>query len=75
MLRRDRSDAVGIPLEMVREDLPLMRTVNDRCVALAGVPGLAVACVVYNGRPVGCRRFVPGSGLCLEARNKLLLEE
>jgi Fe-S-cluster containining protein len=75
VLRRDRADAVGIPGEMVRSDLPLMRTVGDRCVALSGVPGVEVACLVYNGRPEACRRFVPGSALCLEARRKLLGEE
>lgn len=71
VLRRDRSDAVGIPRTMVREDLPLMRTVGDTCVGLAGVPGVGVGCLVYNVRPVACRKFVRGSPLCLEAIENL----
>jgi Fe-S-cluster containining protein len=70
VLRRDRSDAVGIPVEMVREDLPLMRTVGDRCVALEGVVGVRCGCAVYPVRPEACRGFVPGGVLCLEAREK-----
>lgn len=71
VLRRDRSDAARIPKALVREDLPLMRTVGDRCVALQGVPGAGVACAVYNVRPEACRKFERGSVLCLEAIAKL----
>jgi uncharacterized protein len=72
ILRRDRSDAVGIPPEMVRTDLPLLKTVDSRCVALDGVVGSCVSCKIYENRPEACRRFVPGSLLCLEARKAVL---
>jgi Fe-S-cluster containining protein len=68
VLRRDRADAVGIPADMVREDLPLMRTVGARCVALVGAVGVSCGCSVYADRPEACRKFVPGGVLCLEAR-------
>lgn len=68
VLRRDRSDAGGIPAGWVREDLPLMKTVGARCVALVGVVGLGTACGCYAARPLACRNFAPGSVLCLEAR-------
>lgn len=70
VLRRDRSDAALIPREMVREDLPLLRTCGDRCVALRGIVGQEVACGIYEVRPAACRGFVPGSVLCREAREK-----
>jgi len=70
VLRRDRSDAGGIPREWVRRDLPLMETVGDRCVALRGEVGVAVGCACYDARPSGCRNFVPGGELCREARLK-----
>ena len=71
IFKRDRSDATGIPAEMQRTDYPLMKTENNRCVALEGEVGTAVKCSVYNCRPTACRLFEPGSKLCLEARSKL----
>jgi uncharacterized protein len=68
VLRRDRSDAVGIPQWMLRDDYPLMKTTNSRCVALTGKVGCEVGCSIYNNRPNACRAFVPGSQLCREAR-------
>jgi Fe-S-cluster containining protein len=68
ILRRDRSDAAGIPEEMVRRDYPLMKTSNNRCTALTGSVGLSVGCSIYADRPAACRAFVAGSALCLEAR-------
>ena len=56
---------------MQRFDYPLMKTNNNRCIALEGEVGIAVNCSVYNFRPDACRKFVPGSQLCLEARSKL----
>jgi Fe-S-cluster containining protein len=56
---------------MQRTDYPIMKTENNRCVALEGEVGTAVKCSVYNCRPQACRLFEPGSKLCLEARSKL----
>ena len=70
VLRRDRSDATGIPPEMLRKDFPLMKTVGDRCVGLKGKVGKGVSCKVYEDRPTACQRFEPGSKLCKEARGK-----
>lgn len=53
---------------MQREDYPLMKTVDARCVALRGKVGVRVSCAIYEHRPAACRAFVPGSALCLEAR-------
>jgi hypothetical protein len=72
VLRRDRSDAAGIPPEMVREDYPLLRTVSNRCVALTGEVGVSTGCLIYGARPAACRAFMPGSKLCLEARAAVL---
>jgi uncharacterized protein len=68
VLRRDRSDAVEIPKDMVRLDYPLMKTVQNRCVALEGIVGREVACSIYQNRPRACAQFISGSPLCLEAR-------
>ena len=70
VLRRDRSDATNIPKEMQREDYPLMKTIDGRCVALKGEMGDKVCCKIYNDRPNSCRKFTPGSELCKEARKK-----
>ena len=75
MLRRDRSDAAGIPAEMVRPDLPLLRTIGSRCIALQGTVGACVSCKIYEARPQACRNFQPGSPLCLEARQAQLKGE
>jgi hypothetical protein len=72
VLKRDRSDATNIPSDMIRTDYPLMKTENNRCIALDGKVGESVCCKVYNDRPNSCRRFEPGSDLCKEARRKLL---
>ena len=72
VFKRDRSDAVNIPNEMVRTDYPLMKTENNQCVALDGKVGESVCCKIYNDRPNSCRKFEPGSDLCKEARKKLL---
>jgi len=72
VLRRDRADAVGIPLEMLRTDYPLLRTEGSRCVALKGTVGVKVECGIYAVRPQACQRFEPGSPLCIEAREKVL---
>lgn len=70
VLRKDRSDATGIPKDMLREDYPLMKTTNNRCIALAGTVGKSVRCTVYENRPVSCQKFIAGSTLCKEAREK-----
>jgi len=70
ILKRDRSDATGIPAEMQREDYPLMKTTNNRCIALEGKVGETVCCMVYPNRPKSCQQFVAGSELCKEARRK-----
>lgn len=68
VLRRDRSDARQIPRHLVREDLPLLKTVGNRCIALTGSVGISTGCSIYEARPAACRAFQPGSALCLEAR-------
>jgi Fe-S-cluster containining protein len=68
VLRRDRADAAGIPPELIRDDYPLLKTCNNRCVALSGVVGESVSCTIYENRPQACRQFKAGSALCLEAR-------
>jgi Fe-S-cluster containining protein len=68
ILRKDRSDSVGIPKEMLREDYPLMKTTNGRCVALNGDVGCNVSCSIYQNRPDACMKFAAGSELCKEAR-------
>ncbi|NBZ96788.1 MAG: YkgJ family cysteine cluster protein [Proteobacteria bacterium] len=69
ILRRDRSDASAIEPHLIRSDLPLMKTTDNRCIALTGTVGLSVGCSIYADRPSACRSFKPGSPLCLEARN------
>ena len=71
IFKRDRTDATGIPQEMQRFDYPLMKTENNRCVALEGEVGTSVKCSVYNDRPDACRKFEVGSELCNEARRKV----
>ncbi|CAB4136122.1 Putative zinc- or iron-chelating domain containing protein [uncultured Caudovirales phage] len=68
MLKRDRSDAAGIPANLIRDDYPLLKTCNNRCAALSGVVGESVSCTIYENRPQACRQFKAGSLLCLEAR-------
>jgi Fe-S-cluster containining protein len=52
-------------------DYPLMKTKDNRCIALDGIVGSCVSCKIYFDRPDSCRQFTPNSELCLEARNKL----
>jgi Fe-S-cluster containining protein len=55
---------------MQREDYPLMKTTNNRCIALEGKVGETVCCMVYPNRPKSCQQFVVGSELCKEARKE-----
>jgi Fe-S-cluster containining protein len=73
VLRRDRSDATGIPAAMQRTDYPLLKTQGNRCCALRGTVGQSVSCSIYQDRPRACQQFQPGSPLCLEARKALNL--
>jgi Fe-S-cluster containining protein len=75
IFKRDRLDAEKIPKEMQRGDYPLMKTENNRCVALQGVVGNCVSCSIYLDRPDACRHFRPNSELCLEARKKLNIKK
>lgn len=38
------------------------------CIALEGQPGAKVECGIYSVRPAQCRLFMPGSNMCLTAR-------
>lgn len=71
VLRRDKSDAVNIPSEMIHEKYPLMKTEGNRCVALCGEIGKKVSCSIYRDRPISCQKFEVGSDLCKEARKEL----
>lgn len=75
VLKRDRSDCKKIPQEMQRMDYPLMKTKDNRCIALDGIVGSCVSCKIYFDRPNSCRQFTPNSELCLEARNKLKINQ
>lgn len=70
-MRRDKSDAINIPQEFVRDDYPLLKTIGNRCIALCGTVGKSVSCSIYEHRPQACARFEKGSPLCVEARKKL----
>jgi hypothetical protein len=41
------------------------------CAELAGAPGGACGCRIYEDRPLACRQLEPGSRGCLEARERL----
>jgi Fe-S-cluster containining protein len=45
------------------------------CAAFAGRVGGSCGCSIYEGRPQNCRRFEPGSRLCLEARRACRLPD
>lgn len=75
IFKRDRSDASKIPKEMQREDYPLMKTENNRCIALKGIVGSCVSCSIYFDRPSACRQFTPNSELCIEARKKFNIKK
>ena len=74
ILKKDRSDAINIPPNMVRDDYPLMKTTNGKCIALEGQVGCKVSCTIYENRPNACKSFKAGSDLCKEARSKAGLE-
>lgn len=72
ILKPDRRDAKNIPKDMQRDDYPLMKTIGNRCVALGGKLGEKVSCKIYANRPDACKKFTPGSFLCLKARKALV---
>ena len=43
---------------------------GGQCVALLGLIGMSVTCVIYKDRPSCCRAFAAGSGACQEARRR-----
>ena len=53
---------------MLRQDYPLMKTIQNRCTALTGNVGVSTGCSIYTVRPAACRAFTAGSALCIEAR-------
>lgn len=57
-----------IPKAFVDQGLSRMRSVGERCSALAGQVGLATSCTLYNVRPHVCRACEPGDDACLTAR-------
>jgi hypothetical protein len=57
-----------IPSNLVHDSLGRMRAEGDRCAALAGAIGDAVACTIYEVRPHVCRACQPGDEDCLTAR-------
>lgn len=63
ILKRDRSDARDIPRNMQRDDLPLLKSIGNRCVAYC-----EGKCSIYKFRPAACRSFQVGGELCKEVR-------
>jgi len=59
-----------IPSGLVNARGSGMRCDNDRCAALAGRIGEAVACTIYAIRPEVCRTCMPGDAECAMARKK-----
>ena len=59
-----------IPAALVNDKLSGMRCEGDRCAALQGKVGVAVACVVYAVRPGVCRTCMPGDVECAMARKR-----
>lgn len=57
-----------IPAAHVDDAAGRMRSVDDRCTALAGAVGTFTACTVYAVRPLVCRECQPGDPECLMAR-------
>jgi Fe-S-cluster containining protein len=45
-----------------------MRMENGHCCALEVTPDVSYTCSIYEGSPLLCRMFEPGSADCLEAR-------
>lgn len=58
--------------ELIVETEQVMRTKAlhgfPSCIALDGIPLVAVACSIYEERPKQCQLFMPGSNMCLNAR-------
>lgn len=59
-----------IPEKFVNERLSGMRCDGDRCSALSGRIGVAVACGIYPVRPEVCRTCMPGDVECEMARKR-----
>jgi Fe-S-cluster containining protein len=59
-----------IPAKYVSERLSGMRCEGDRCAALSGKIGEAVACDIYAVRPEVCRTCMPGDDECNMARRR-----
>jgi len=57
-----------IPPAFVDDAHGRMRCEGDRCSALSGKVGVAVACTVYAARPQVCRVCLPGDDECVMAR-------
>jgi uncharacterized protein len=59
-----------IPKALVNARGSGMRCDNDRCAALTGKIGEAVACTIYAIRPEVCRTCMPGDAECAMARRR-----
>jgi Fe-S-cluster containining protein len=57
-----------IPPALVAEHGSGMKCSGDRCAALTGTVGTAVACSIYSVRPDVCRACQPGDDACMIAR-------
>lgn len=76
----DPVSGVGVPPELVEQVSPFLcamigtNSAQPRCVALQGVVGNQVSCLIYNFRPTACREFaISGQNnqsydLCEQAR-------
>ena len=59
-----------IPPKLINARGSGMRCEGDRCTALQGDIGSAVACTIYAVRPEVCRTCQPGDAECTMARRK-----
>jgi uncharacterized protein len=57
-----------IPEAFIAANANGMACDGDRCKALSGIVGEAVACGIYAVRPLVCRDCQPGDDACTEAR-------
>jgi len=64
----DEAVLARIPAALVNDAGSGMRCTGDRCSALTGTVGVAVACTAYNVRPDVCRECSPGDDACTIAR-------
>lgn len=64
----DDADIARIPTDFVDDPAGRMRCDGNRCTALTGELGKAVACAIYAVRPIVCRDCEPGDDACLMAR-------